>query len=220
MLSVSKQKKFFSLLIILIFFNRKGKNIMTQLFINTIAQAFTKTAKNENGEVLREAISKFDFKIDLELDLSTPKMQQILTNLIIDTIKVSIQNQDRQELWDKAVIAQKFEEHAAKFTEDSLYELVCLNSNNVFGLKSFVQWVKELLIPAIEKGSGKVLTDVQKRTIMAVTKDGKRMNEQSMTKVLQWVDTYGTELENVDKVINYLTNVQDTNINDLDALGI
>ena len=193
---------------------------MAQLFINTIAQAFTKTAKSENGEVLREAIGKFDFKIDLELDLATPKMQQIITNLIIDTIKVSIQNQDRQELWDKAVIAQKFEEHAAKFTEDSLYELVCLNSNNVFGLKSFVQWVKELLIPAIEIGTGKTLTDVQKRTIMAVTKDGKRMNEQSMTKVLQWIDTYGTDLENVDKVVNYLTNVQDTNINDLDALGI
>ena len=193
---------------------------MSQLVINTIAQAFTKTAKSENGEVLREAIGKFDFKIDLEFDLSTPKMQQIITNLIIDTIKVSIQNQDRQELWDKAVIAQKFEEHAAKFTEDSLYELVCLNSNNVFGLKSFVQWVKELLIPAIENGTGKTLTDVQKRTIMAVTKDGKRMNEQSMTKVLQWVDTYGTDLENADKVINYLTNVQDTNINDLDALGI
>ena len=87
-------------------------------------------------------------------------------------------------------------------------------------MKSFVQWVKELLIPAIEDGTGKTLTDVQKRTIMAVTKNGKRMNEQSMTKVLQWVDTYGTELENADKVINYLTNVQDTNINDLDALGI
>ena len=193
---------------------------MSKLVINTIAQAFTKTAKAENGEVLREAIGKFDFGINLEFDLATPKMQQVITNLIIDTIKVSIQNQDRSELWDKAVIAQKFAEHAAAFDENKLYELVCLNSNNVFGLKSFVQWVKELLIPAIENGTGKTLTDVQKRTIMAVTKDGKRMNEQSMTKVLQWVDTYGTELENVDKVINYLTNVQDTNINDLDALGI
>ena len=193
---------------------------MTQLFINTIAQAFTKTAKADNGEILREAIGKFDFKIDLELDLSTPKMQQIITNLIIDTIKVSIQNQDRNELWDKEVIALKFEEHAAAFDENKLYELVCLNSNNVFGLKSFVQWVKELLIPAIENGTGKTLTDSQKKTIMAVVKDGKRMNEQSMTKVLQWIDAYGTDLENVDKVINYLTNVQDTNINDLDALGI
>lgn len=193
---------------------------MAQLFINTIAQAFTKTAKSESGEVLREAIGKFDFKIDLKLNLESPKMQQIVTNLIIDTIKVSIQNQDRAELWDKAVIAQKFEEHAAAFDENKLYELVCLNSNNVFGLKSFVQWVKELLIPAIENGTGKTLTDVQKRTILAVVKDGKRMNEQSMTKVLQWIDTYGTELDNVDKVINYLTNVQDTSINDLDALGI
>lgn len=193
---------------------------MAQLFINTIAQAFTKTAKSENGEVLREAIGKFDFGINLEFDLATPKMQQVITSLIIESIKVSIQNQDRAELWDKAVIAQKFAEHAAKFTEDSLYELVCLNSNNVFGLKSFVQWVKELLIPAIEQGAGKELTEAQKKTIMAVVKDGKRMPEQSMTKVLQWIDVYGTELENVDKVINYLTNVQDTNINDLAALGI
>ena len=193
---------------------------MTNLHINTIAQAFTKTAKNESGEELRKAISKFDFKVNLELDLSTPKMQQVVSNLIIETIKVSIQNQDRQELWGKDVIAQKFEEHAAKFTEESLYELVCLNSNSVFGLKSFVQWVKELLIPAIENGTSKELTDTQKRTIMAVVKDGKRMNEQSLTKVLQWIDTYGTELDNVDKVISYLTNVQDTAVNDLDALGI
>ena len=193
---------------------------MKNLHINTIAQAFTKTAKAESGEVLREAISKFDFKLDLELDLATPKMQQVVTNLIIETIKENIQAIDRQELWNKDVIAKKFEEHAAKFNEDSLYELVCLNSNSVFGLKSFVQWVKELLIPAIENGTGKSLTDVQKRTILAVVKDGKRMNEQSMTKVLQWVDTYGTDLENVDKVLNYLTNVQDTNVNDLDALGI
>ena len=193
---------------------------MAQLFINTIAQAFTKTAKSDNGEVLREAIGKFDFTVNLEFDLATPKMRQVVTSLIIETIKVSIQNQDRAELWDKAVIAQKFEEHAAAFDEDKLYELVCLNSNNVFGLKSFVQWVKELLIPAIEKGAGKELTEAQKKTIMAVVKDGKRMPEQSMTKVLQWIDVYGTELENVDKVISYLTNVQDTSINDLDALGI
>ena len=193
---------------------------MSQLVINTIAQAFTKTAKSENGEVLREAIGKFDFKIDLALDLESTKMQQIITNLIIETIKVSIQNQDRAELWDKAIIAKKFEEHAAAFDENKLYELVCLNSNNVFGLKSFVQWVKELLIPAIENGTGKILTQAQKQTIMAVVKDGKRMNEQSMTKVLQWIDIYGTDLENTDKVINYLTNVQDTNINDLEALGI
>ena len=193
---------------------------MKTLSINTIANAFTKTAKSESGEVLRKAIGKFDFAVKLEYDLATPKMQQVITNLIIETIKVSIQAQDRAELWDKEVIAQKFEEHAAAFTEDKLYELVCLNSNNVFGLKAFVNWVKELLIPAIEEGSGKQLTQAQKQTILAVVKDGKRMNEQSMTKVLQWVDAYGTDLENVDKVVTYLTNVQDTTANDLDALGI
>ena len=143
---------------------------MAQLFINTIAQAFTKTAKAENGEVLREAIGKFDFGINLYFNLATPKMQQIVSTLIIEAIKVSIQNQDRAELWDKAVIAKKFEEHAAAFDEDKLYELVCLNSNSAFGLKSFVQWVKELLIPAIEKGAGKELTDTQKKTILAVVK--------------------------------------------------
>ena len=193
---------------------------MNTLNINTIANAFTKTAKSENGEVLREAISKFDFAINLAFDLSSPKMQHIVSNLIIETIKVSIQAQDRAELWDKEVIAQKFEEHANAFTEDKLYELVCLNNNSVFGLKAFVHWVKELLIPAIEMGAGKVLTEEQKKTIIIVTKDGKRMNEQSMNKVLQWIDTYGTELDNVDKVIHYLTNVQDTTVNDLDALGI
>ena len=193
---------------------------MNTLNINTIANAFTKTAKAENGEVLRDAIGKFDFAINLAFDLASPKMQHIVSNLIIETIKVSIQAQDRAELWDKEVIAQKFEEHANAFTEDKLYELVCLNNNSVFGLKAFVHWVKELLIPAIEMGAGKVLTEEQKKTIIIVTKDGKRMNEQSMNKVLQWIDTYGTELDNVDKVIHYLTNVQDTTVNDLDALGI
>ena len=193
---------------------------MTNLTINTIAQAFTKTAKSETNEVLREAISKFDFKVNLHLDLESPKMQQVVTNLIIETIKVSIQNQDRNELWNKEIIAQKFEEHAAAFDETKLYEVVCLNANSVFGLKSFVQWLKELLIPAIEKGSNRELTDTQKKTILAVVKDGKRMNEQSLTKVLQWVETYGTELENADKVIGYLTNVNDAVVNDLDALGI
>lgn len=193
---------------------------MNTLNINTIANAFTKTAKNESGEVLREAISKFNFAINLDFDLSSPKMKQIVSNLIIETIKVSIQAQDRAELWDKEVIAEKFAEHAAAFTEDKLYELVCMNTSGVFGLKAFETWVKDLLLPAIEKGSGKVLTEQQKKTIIIVTKDGKRMNEQSMNKVLQWIDTYGTELENVDKVIHYLTNVQDTTVNDLDALGI
>ena len=193
---------------------------MSKLAINTIAQAFTKTAKADNGEVLREAISKFSFGIKLEYDLASPKMQQIISNLIIETIKVSIQNQDRAELWDKEIIAQKFEEHAAAFTEDKLYEIVCMNTSGVFGLKAFETWIKDLLIPAIEKGSGKVLTEQQKKTIIIVTKEGKRMNEQSMTKVLQWIDTYGSELKNVEKVIHYLTNVQDTTVNDLDALGI
>ena len=193
---------------------------MNTLSINTIANAFTKTAKNESGEVLREAIGKFNFGIKLDYDLESPKMQQIISNLIIETIKVSIQAIDRAELWDKEVIAQKFEQHAAAFTEDKLYEIVCMNTSGVFGLKAFETWVKDLLIPAIEKGSGKVLTEQQKKTIIIVTKDGKRMNEQSMSKVLQWIDTYGAELENVEKVIHYLTNVQDTTVNDLDALGI
>ena len=193
---------------------------MHTLNINTIANAFTKTAKNESGEVLREAIGKFNFAVNLDFDLSSPKMKQVISNLIIETIKVHIQAIDRAELWDKEIIAQKFEEHVAAVTEEKLYEIVCMNTSGVFGLKAFETWVKDLLIPAIEKGSGKVLTEQQKKTIIAVTKEGKRMNEQSMTKVLQWIDTYGSELENVEKVIHYLTNVQDTTVNDLDALGI
>ena len=45
---------------------------MNTLNINTIANAFTKTAKAENGEVLRDAISKFDFAINLAFDLASP----------------------------------------------------------------------------------------------------------------------------------------------------
>ena len=193
---------------------------MNTLKINTIAQAFTKTAKGENGEELRKAIPKFDFAINLDYDLASPKMQQIVSNLIIETIKVNIQAIDRQELWDKDIISQRFQEHASLYDEDKLYEIVCLNTSGTFGLKAFENWVKDLLIPAIEVGTGKVLTEAQKKTIIAVTKDGKRMNEQSKQKVLQWIEAYGMELENVDKVINYLTNVQDAVVADLDALGI
>ena len=169
---------------------------------------------------MREAISKFNFAINLDFDLSSPKMQQIISNLIIETIKVSIQATDRAELWDKEIIAQKFEEHAAAIDEDKLYEIVCMNTSGVFGLKAFEAWVKDLLIPAIEKGSGKVLTPAQKQTIITVAKEGKRMNEQSLAKVLQWIDVYGTDLENADKAIHYLTNVNDTTVNNLAALGI
>ena len=193
---------------------------MNTLNINTIAQAFTKTAKGDDGKELRKAIPKFDFAINLQYDLASPKMQQIISNLLIETIKVNIQAIDRQELWDKELIAQKFEEHAAAYDENKLFEIVCLNTSGTFGLKAFETWVKDLLIPAIEVGTGKLLTEAQKKTIIAVTKDGKRMNEQSKQKVLQWIEAYGMELENVDKVISYLTNVQDTAVNDLDALGI
>ena len=68
---------------------------MNTLSINTIANAFTKTAKNESGEVLREAIGKFNFGIKLDYDLESPKMQQIISNLIIETIKVNIQAIDQ-----------------------------------------------------------------------------------------------------------------------------
>ena len=71
---------------------------MNTLSINTVANAFTKTAKSESGEVLREAIGKFNFGIKLDYDLASPKMQQIISNLIIETIKVSIQAIDRQAL--------------------------------------------------------------------------------------------------------------------------
>ena len=81
----------FYFLFYLFFFTTVKETIMTQLTINTIAQAFTKTAKSETGEVLREAISKFNFTINLDYDLSSPKMKQIISNLIIETIKVSIQ---------------------------------------------------------------------------------------------------------------------------------
>lgn len=188
--------------------------------LNTTAQAFTKTAKATDGvAVLRTAIPKFNFEVKLALDFSSTKTQQVISTLIVEAIKVSIQNQDRAELWAAETIAEKFTSAAAEFDENKLFELVCLNSNNVFGLKSFKQWVKDSLIPAIEIGAGKELTQQQKSTILAVVNEGKRMPEQSMIRVLEWIDKYGSELEGVDKALGYLTNTVVTDEIDLDALG-
>lgn len=187
--------------------------------LNTTAQAFTKTAKDNDGNVLRTAIPKFNFTVNIPLNLSSTKTQQVISTLIVEAIKVSIQNQDRSELWDAAIIADKFTIAAAEFNEDKLFELVCLNTGGAFGLKSFKQWVRDSLIPAIETGTAKVLSDKQKATILSVVNEGKRMPEQSMVRVLEWVDNYGSELADVDKVLGYLTSTTAKEEIDLDALG-
>ena len=81
---------------------------MTNLTIKQTVSAFTKTAKDANGKVLRDAIGKFNFEVDLALNLATEKMQQVISTLIIEAVKVNVQNIDRAELWDKDSIAQKF----------------------------------------------------------------------------------------------------------------
>lgn len=187
--------------------------------LNTTAQAFTKTAKDTEGNVLRTAIPKFNFTVNIPINLSSPKTQQVISTLIVEAIKVSIQNQDRNELWDASTIADKFTAAAAEFNEDKLFELVCLNSGGAFGLKSFKQWIKDSLIPAIEIGTSKILSDKQKAIILSVANDGKRMPEQSMVRVLEWIDNYGSELADVDKVLGYLTSTTVKEEVDLDALG-
>ena len=188
--------------------------------LNTTAQAFTKTVKSADGtNVLRTAIPKFDFELNLSLDLNSTKMRQVISNLVVEAIKVSIQNQDRSELWAATEISSKFTSAAAEFNEDKLHELVCLNSNSIFGLKSFKLWIKDSLIPSIEIGTGKELSTSQKSTILMVVNEGKRMPEQSMVRVLEWIDKYGNELADVDKALGYLTSTTVKDEVDLDALG-
>ena len=201
--------------------NSTMNSTSTSIFtLNTTAQAFTKTVKSADGtNVLRTAIPKFDFEINLSLDLNSTKMRQVITNLVVEAIKVSIQNQDRAELWAATEISSKFTSAAALFNEDKLHELVCLNSSGAFGLKSFKLWVKDSLIPAIAIGTGKELTTSQKSTILMVVNEGKRMPEQSMVRVLEWIDKYGSELDDVDKAMGYLTSAVVKDDVDLDALG-
>ena len=198
--------------------NRKGYFIMTQLSIKQTVSAFTKTAKDANGKVLREAIGKFNFDVALSLDLATEKMQQVVATLIIDAVKVSVQNLDRAELWDSESIAQKFADEFAKFDEDTIYKLVCTRENNNFGLQQFKAWVLDTLIPCIEDVTP--LDEESKATIIGATKGGRAMNDKSMAKVLQWIDTYCTDADNVEQVLHYLTSKPQTVTQvDLDSLG-
>ena len=187
------------------------------LTVKQTVSAFTKTAKDANGKVLREAIGKFNFDVNLSLDLSSDKMQQVVTTLIVDAIKVSVQNTDRAELWHADSIAQKFADEFAKFNEESIYKLVCIRENNNFGLQQFKAWVLDTLIPCIE--AVKPLDKVSKETIIGATRNGRAMTEKSMAKVLQWIETYCTDAENVEQVLHYLTSKPQTADVDLDGLA-
>ena len=188
------------------------------LSIKQTVSAFTKTAKDAQGNELRKAIGKFNFNVDLSLDLGTEKMQQVVTTLIVDAIKVSVQNLDRAELWHADTIAQKFATEFAKYDEESLYKLVCIRENNNFGLQQFKQWVLDTLIPCIE--AVKPLDKVSKETIIGATKNGRAMTDKTLAKVLQWIETYCTDAENVEQVLHYLTSKPQTSVEvDLDGLA-
>ena len=187
------------------------------LTIKQTVSAFTKTAKDAQGKVLREAIGKFNFNVDLSLDLASDKMQQVISTLIVDAIKVSVQNTDRTELWHADTIAQRFADEFAKFNEESLYKLVCTRENNNFGLQQFKQWVLDTLIPCID--DVKPLDEASKATIIGATKNGRAMPDKTMAKVLQWIETYCTDAENVEQVLHYLTSKPQTADVDLDGLA-
>ena len=189
---------------------------MTNLSIKQTVSAFTKTAKDAQGKVLREAIGKFNFDVALALDLASDKMQQVVTTLIIEAVKVNVQNQDRAELWDKDIIANKFSAEFAKYDEDTIYKLVCTRENNNFGLQQFKAWVTDTLIPCIDMVTP--LDAASKATIIGATKGGRAMNDKSMTKVLQWIDTYCTHTDNVEQVLHYLTAKPQATQVDLDSL--
>ena len=190
---------------------------MTNLTIKQTVSAFTKTAKDANGKVLREAIGKFNFDVELPLDLTTEKMKQVVATLIIEAVKVNVQNLDRAELWDREIIAQKFSDEFSKYDEDAIYKLVCTRENNNFGLQQFKQWVLDTLIPCIDMVTP--LDNNSKETIIGATKGGRAMNEKSMAKVLQWIDTYCTDADNIEQVLHYLTSKPQTAVQvDLDSL--
>ena len=191
---------------------------MTNLTIKQTVSAFTKTAKDANGKVLRDAIGKFNFEVDLALNLATEKMQQVVSTLIIEAVKVNVQNIDRAELWDKDSIAQKFATEFSKYDEDAIYKLVCTRENNNFGLQQFKAWVLDTLIPCIDMVTP--LDDNSKETIIGATKGGRAMNDKSMAKVLQWIDTYCAHTDNIEQVLHYLTSKPQTATQiDLDGLG-
>ena len=191
---------------------------MSNLSIKQTVSAFTKTAKDAQGNELRKAIGKFNFEVDLTLDLSTEKMKQVVSTLIIDALKVSVQNKDREELWDKETIASKFATEFSKYDEDAIYKLVCTRENNNFGLQQFKAWVLDTLIPCIDIVTP--LDDASKETIIGATKGGRAMNDKSMAKVLQWIDTYCVDADNVEQVLHYLTSKPQTSVQiDLDSLG-
>ena len=190
---------------------------MTNLTIKQTVSAFTKTAKDANGKVLREAIGKFNFDVELPLDLTTEKMKQVVATLIIEAVKVNVQNLDRAELWDREIIAQKFSDEFSKYDEDAIYKLVCTRENNNFGLQQFKQWVLDTLIPCIDMVTP--LDNNSKETIIGATKGGRAMNEKSMAKVLQWIDTYCADADNIEQVLHYLTSKPQTAVQvDLDSL--
>ena len=191
---------------------------MTNLSIKQTVSAFTKTAKDAQGKVLREAIGKFNFNVELSLDLASEKMHQVVTTLLIEAVKVNVQNLDRAELWDKEIIAQKFADEFAKYDEDTIYKLVCTRENNNFGLQQFKAWVTDTLIPCIDMVTP--LDDASKETIIGATKGGRAMNDKSMAKVLQWVDTYCSHTDNIEQVLHYLTSKPQTATQiDLDGLA-
>ena len=190
---------------------------MTNLTIKQTVSAFTKTAKDANGKVLRDAIGKFNFDVALTLDLTSEKMKQVVSTLIIEAVKVNVQNLDRAELWDKEIIAQKFSEEFAKYDEDTIYKLVCTRENNNFGLQQFKAWVLDTLIPCIDMVTP--LDNNSKETIIGATKGGRAMNDKSMAKVLQWIDTYCADADNIEQVLHYLTSKPQTAVQaDLDSL--
>ena len=192
---------------------------MSTLNINQTMSAFTKLAKNGAGDVLRHAIPRFEFPVNLAIDLTSDKMKQVISTLLTERLKVAVQNQDRAELWDKETIAAKFEASFARFDEEAIYRLVCVTGSSNFGLKSWIEWVKAYLIPAIAAGTGKELSAATIATITKVCADGKRMAKPSMEKVLQWIEAYAMGCEEVERALGYLSGAEEEAIVDLDALG-
>lgn len=189
--------------------------------------AFTRDLKGKEGEVVRPAIPKFDFSVSLNFDLTGEERQakwnSIVSELVTQTIKNDIQAKDREEAWGAESISSKFTECFNSYTLDSLYSLVCLNSNGRFGLKSFMLFVENVLLPNMEdslSSEGKTLNDKSKKIILGIAKQGNRMPANSLTTMLSWIEKYASDTEQLAEVLEYLTTQSKVESIGLDGLGI
>lgn len=185
--------------------------------ISKKSSAFTKTAKSEDGAILRAPIKPFEFAINLSFDESNSKFQQIVETLITDAIKADIQAIDRTELFSADVIAHKFTELFKSYDLDKVYDLVCLKASGAYGLAKFEAFMKDIFIPVMG------VNPAQAKTILSIVKLGNGMPKASKDTILSWFEKFASEVDSdeLSNAIQYLaTEPKARAVADLASLGL